>query len=589
MTGKPIAIAVAVFLMLASRCLALHEQIDSPMYRSPDLNGPPVEVMFFDGLKELWLRALTRPEAEVRLRAAGAIALAHERGMKGLDATVPPLLQVLDAPEPHPAVRLAIARTLVALDARKAAPSLLRQLESADAELRDIIEPALAHWNHEPARAVWLKRLVSSTPPRSLVLALQGVAAAREEKAVLPLRKLLNDTGLSGALRIEAARALGAIREHGLENDATDLLGVSQSPPVANRLGAALILRRQGSAEAVAILQRLAKDTEPAVASIALGRLIDIDPKLVLSQIGALLASPDPELRQHAVEALYRAPTAERVHELAGRLQDVHPSVRIKARQHLLKLAEQKPLRRPVLEAAGKVLAAGSWQGLEQAAILLTQLEHRPAAKRLVELLNADRPEVFVTAAWGLRKLAVPDTYPEITKYVAVERDRLIKNKPLPARKLLGELIDHQLSQLNQLLGQEKYTAADTVLHGFVPKQTGMTECRAAAIWALGLFREGTPDAALVQELEARIKDVGSIPPEMPPVQRMSAVAIGRMKAEEALPTLRRFWTGVPTNNPTANACGWAIERITGEPMPAPTPLRQYRADWFLMPIPNTN
>ena len=50
------------------------------MYRLPELPSPPVEFEVPGELKELWLTALKRPEAEMRLKAASSIALAHQRG-----------------------------------------------------------------------------------------------------------------------------------------------------------------------------------------------------------------------------------------------------------------------------------------------------------------------------------------------------------------------------------------------------------------------------------------------------------------------------------------------------------------------------
>src|SRR3954451_8782964 len=94
------------------------ELIDSPMYKTPDLLFPPVVMAYPEELKVLWLRALERPEAEMRCKAADSIALAQRRGMKGLETTVAPLLAALDRSDQHPTVRLAVARALVALEAR---------------------------------------------------------------------------------------------------------------------------------------------------------------------------------------------------------------------------------------------------------------------------------------------------------------------------------------------------------------------------------------------------------------------------------------------------------------------------------------
>lgn len=581
-----VALGVGVLLQAGSSARAFDEVIDSPMYHLPDFPTPPTELVFPDELKSLWLRALERPEVEMRLKAAATIATAHQRGMKGLEATIGPLVAALDAPDQHPAVRLTAAQTLIALDARQSAPSLFAQAQTGDLAFREAVEPALARWDHRPARAAWLARLAEpGAAPRSLILAIHELGVVREEQAVARLRELAVASGTPTPIKVEAARALGAIRAKGLEKDA-EALAVDPTPSgLVARIAAVDMLRRHSSPAAVALLQRLARDPEPAVAVVAVGRLIEIDPALALPLLDILLASADPDLRSHGVEAAHRSPTKERVLLLGARLQDVHPDVRKKARARLLDLAKNKELQPHVLGEGMRVLGAKDWRGLEQATILLVQLEHRPAAKRLLELLSADRPEVFVTAAWGLRKLAVAETLPAITKYVADEHARVLASKPLPGRKAVPkELIDHQLSQLNQFLGQERYRPAEPVLRAFVPKRDMIGESRAAAVWALSLIHEGVAIPALIEEMEARLHDTTGVPPEDPRVRRMIPIAYGRMKAVAALPPLRKYWYGKPTGEPVSNACGWAIERITGEVVPAVEPVRSTPQNWFLRP-----
>src|SRR5206468_4210980 len=115
-----------------------------------------------------------------------------------------------------------------------------------------------------------------------------------------------------------------------------------------------------------------------------------------------------------------------------------------------------------VIAEATRVLAGREWRGLEQAAILLARLDHKPAARRLVELLKAERPEVFVTAAWGLRKLAVVETLPDALRQVEATLKGLTdKNAPPDPHAAYRE---HLLSQLIQFLGQQKYAEADALL-----------------------------------------------------------------------------------------------------------------------------
>ena len=65
----------------------------------------------------------------------------------------------------------------------------------------------------------------------------------------------------------------------------------------------------------------------------------------------------------------------------------------------------------------------------------------------------------------------------------------------------------------------------------------------------------------------------------------MSAVTLGRMKAEAALPALRRFLKEESPNGPVGYSCGWAIHQITGEPIPQPDTHVRSRLGWFLEPI----
>src|SRR5205823_3156492 len=132
-----------------------------------------------------------------------------------------------------------------------------------------------------------------------------------------------------------------------------------------------------------------------------------------------------------------------------------------------------------------------------------------------VQLLRADRPEVFVTAAWGLRKLAVRDTLAGALRYVGDELRRQLKGNNLPGRKgIRTDWIDHQLSQLNQFLGRQKYGPADPVLRQFIPKRPApvINESRAAAIWALGMIHQGKEVPDLVTSLEGRLNDTVGMP-----------------------------------------------------------------------------
>jgi len=564
----------ALLLLALLAAPARADDADSVMYRDPELPPPRVVHALPPRLPGLWIDALGRPEADLKAQAAQAVARAHERGIAGMAVAVPALARELDRPDAHPTVRLAAARALVVLDAKDSA-AVLARAAAADADLREFADPALARWDFAPARAAWLDRISQPPTRRGFVLAVRALGVVREPAAATRLRDLALDRTAPAAVRLEAARALGEIRTAGSEADARAASGT-----VTDRLVAAALLRRHGDA-AVKELQALGRDAEPAVAAAALARLVELDPGHVLPLLDAVLASPDAAVRGFGVEALARRPTAAHVRFLADRLSDAHPAVRGRARQALRDLTVEWKVA--VIREGERVLAGTDWRGLEQATLLLAGQDHRPAAARFVELLRHERSEVFTTAAWGLRRLAVPDTLAPALGFFEERYRRLVTPSTTDAAA------DVQLSHLAQFFGRAKYAPADAALGKLVPKASPKgnpagPEARAAAAWALGLLHEGAAPPQLVGVLEGRLNAVNPGDLEDERVRRMAAVSLGRLRA--GVPALRRFYTeNGPSLSPVNNACGWALERIAGERYPAPGTLTLTARDWFLVPL----
>jgi hypothetical protein len=578
-------LALGLLLAAAAAARADGEGLDSLMYRSPDLPGPKVVPAFPDGLKPAWLEALKRPDDEYKVRVPQTIAEAHRRGMAGLDTTVPDLARELERKELSPKAALAVAHALTVLDGKAAAPQLFARLPNGDTDFREVVEPALAAWKYEPARAAWLDRLAQTPTRRGTVLAVRGLLALKEEKAVPRLRELALAADGIPAVRLEAAAALAELRPTGNESDAAALAGDVSFRGITARLVAATLLRRHDGDAAVRQLQSLAKDAEPAVAERAMTRLVELDPKHAAPVLDAALASPDAGVRQLAVVGLARDPSAANVRRIGPRLEDNHPAVRTRARLALAGLAAKPELKAGVIQEGTRALGGTNWGGLQQGALLLAGLDHKPAADRLLELLTHDRPEVFVTAAWGLRVLAVPATHDPAFRTFQARLARLMtKGADLPERTV--QATDEQLSQLVQLLGQGRYKPADAAFRKLIPPGTAGVETRAAAVWALGVIHEGRTKLGFERQVEARFNAVMPFDIEAPNVRRMCAVTLGRVKAEPALPSLRNgFPAGRPTIDPVSNACGWAIERITGEKYPAPGVESERQSNFFLVPL----
>jgi HEAT repeat protein len=582
--------------LLTSAVRADDTVLDSRMYHDPELPEPKIVRVYPENLLPVWLIALRRPEADYQSRAALSIVLAHREGIQGLERAIDPLLQALSRldslAEANPAwstgqrqtgssskflVQLAIARALIELDARQTAPQLFQLTQTDDRRLRDVIEPALARWGFRPAIAVWLKRLRQpDVNSADLLLAIRGLAVLRETEAASSLKELVDSAQMSWPLRLEASRALGQMQTSGLESDAKKLVMVSGSPASSAQLAAAWLLRHHQGDQAVSLLQTLGRDNEPAVVQIALERLLEVGAKLALPAMEPALVSPDAKVRLLGIETAFREATVERISLLADRLDDEHPDVRVKARQVLHQLAAQSKFKEAVIQQGMRILAGENWRGLEQATILLAQLDHKPATKRLSQLLDFERPEVFVAAGWALRKLDVPETLDSALNRIQSVRRTAESRGNTPRPEGISEAWDLQVSHLAQFMGQRRYPPAETALRAFVPRtpkgEILGQESRAASIWALGLFLEGKPEKGLVQQLEQRLNDIPHPmdPGEDPRVRRMSAITLGRMKSKESLKSLRRYFIPKPTLDAVSLACGWAIWQNTGEPLPPP-------------------
>jgi hypothetical protein len=528
----------------------------------------------------LWIEALSAPEADVRREAALTIVLAHRLGVEKIETAIPALRKAVDDPRQHPVVVAAVARALVELDAREAASSLAARAEQGVLELAQVVEPALARWDHRPIRTRWLERLVDpQAHPGRRLLAIEGLAAVGEVSAAPRLKVFAAAPREDPGLRLAAARALGAVQPTGLEDLAAGLASRAGKEGMLDRLVAASLLRRHASEQGFQLLAELALDSEPAVAAAALERLLEHDFRLVLPLADRLAGSSDAKVRHAAAKAWIAERSPEAIGHLGPVLDDPHPAVRIDVREALLEMAAEPPLLDPVLQATKAMLAGGQWRGLEQAVMIMTSLDRDETAPRIVELLDFERPEVYVAAAWALRRLAVEETRPAI----------LDKAERLYAIQAAARATPDENTQFQHLAEAVRVFQADEalpLLRKYIPKSIAIDpDARAAAIWTIGHLLAGRPEADLVEQMSARIADVASMPPEFQPVRIACAVSLGRMKAEAALPTLRKFDGGGVIYGGAEYACAWAIHQIAGEPHPVFTDRGPFRRSWFLEPV----
>ncbi len=560
------------------------EGLDSIMLRDPDLPVPLIVQVFPKELIPIWLEYLARPEIDFKTRAAVALADAHRRGMQGVGKTVPKLIEELEKPNQPEEVRMALVQTLATLDAKEAADAMFRASRTGAIDVRQIVDPCLTRWQYEPVRTTWLERISKKPSQRGTILAIQGLRAAKDTRAIPRLREIVQTAEEWAPVRLEAASALAELQPEGLEGVAEGLANDRTSKGVIARIVAARILSKHSSPKAISLLQSFVADQEPAVAAQALSRLIELDPIHFEPVLAQVLKYTDATVRTYGVQALERTPTTEHIQQIAQQLADEHPQIRTQCRLSLLNLAKEPKHRATVIAGAMKTLDGSNWGGLQQAALIVGQLGHKPAEKRLMQLLDHERSEVYITAAWSLRTLNQADTLPAIFA-IYERRFRTFKDPANVFTEQQSLAHDEQFSQLLQLMGQQRYAPASAAMIALIPPNSGPVETRAAAIWALGKIHEGQKNRGYEKDLEVRLNATMPGMEEAPIVRRMCAITLGRVLAEETLPSLRRYYVGKPSNEEVSNSCGWAIENITGEKMPAPEIAKQPQINFFAIPI----
>ncbi len=565
--------------------------LDHDYDSDPVIVGPEIRSVFDPQTTELWKLALDRPDVETRRQAVMAIARAHAEKLADMKPLGARLQTMLDT-NTHPVLRQALVRALATLDDPAAGSVLVKAISQpfGDIDVLTQADAALARWKTQDAGKLWLERMRDEKAPwparQSAILALGAVG---EKQAEGDLQALVNSNKAPITHRLTAARALARINTTGLVSLATTLAG---DDDMQGRLLAVILLQHHSDAQAVAMLQRLATDTEPAVAQLAADRLLALSPTNLSTSLAArLLANNDAGVRLTTVRTLIAHQSTEAIALVAPALNDVNYDARKTVREGLAELSTQPALRATVVSSVRQVLKGDKWQGLEQAAYLVGGLDDESMTQRVVELLRHDRPEVRLAACVALRRLQVTETLPIALKRLEELHEQYKKTNAMERYGDLGEFsiligVGAESTQLYQLLGRMKYAPAEPIMRKVIGKGSYDAVARGAAIWGLGLMHEGKPEEQLVRQFSSRLSDVVSMEPETTEVRMMSAISLGRMKAESALGTLRKFMQDEITTREIGGACRWAIMNITGETLPPLPAVETSSTDWFLIPLP---
>ena len=537
--------------------------------------GPAYVPLFDKTLRE-------RNDDEVLETAALCLARVAREKLQDISGSSNILLKHLES---HSSlrVRFACARALVNADVPHSAAAVLKLNEHASDSQRLWIESALARWKLTDAADIWKQRLAADSETTVAVsLACDGLAALGDPQALDLLIPVLHGKLLPYEKRRAAAKAICVLSPDMALAEAGSLVEGSM---LDRLLGVELL--SNAKPEAHAGLLRLCADTSDAVASSAWSALFRLNPDALVPAVPTGRSHRDAVVRMTAARIMRLFPDAERCEWLHAQLSDKHLEVRNVAREMLFLVAEeQAPLRDGIIAMASDTLPANSenWQGIEQSLLLLGQLRAAQFSDRCVPLLEHPRNEVLVTAAWLLHLFPDPAVEEAVRKHL-MRNEEMLRN---PATAPVGADIGEQSLYLIQYAGLMRLKDLQAIMEPHFGKTVpGGTFKRAAAMWTLGLFHENDPVPELAKSFLERIADRASVPPEMDEVQRMSAIALGLMKAKPAVAGLLEAYNDDPPDSGIPDSARWALGMI-GEPLPEPVKPRLLDvAGWKLSPADN--
>lgn len=513
-----------------------YQELPMRMHLEPTL--PPLRIV--NGLDErlvpLFARALSEG-TDLELQTVAAMSLARVATFEGLsiDAVSDQIVEKLRSSKSIP-VLYAAAMAAANANIQAAAPELIRLAENGNDSQKSMIEPALIRWKTAEAKQLWMPRLENPICTDAVYrLAADGMTALGDVAAFGSLATVAGDEAMSFGKRFAACRAVAILDPVRAINLAEPLLKGSERERLL-----ALELLDSTSADAWPKAAALCVDPASSVASNAWKAVLKRRPELLLDHLPAGRSHVDSVVRISAARAMKLFPTPERCSWLNELLDDAHLQVRNVARRMLVEVAltEAGLYSQIVGEAADNLKPDNkNWQGIEQSLILLGQIRATGHSALCFPLLAYPRDEVGVSAAWLIHLF--PDDALRSQLLISIQEietdilnpETMTLASPLKQQHLLqaGALL--RIKELMPLLEPKLSKASPGGLYE-----------RSAAMWAIGLLNERNPDPSLVQQLEGRILDRSSMPPEFDEVRRASVMALGLMRSKESVEVLQESY-----------------------------------------------
>ena len=335
------------------------------------------------------------------------------------------------------------------------------------------VASSLAQWSPQACLAVWRQDLNGDKGSTVVCLAAQGLGEFGSAEDLAPLQAAMQRSP-EPLVQLATAQAIGRLQTSGLEAQAAKLM----ESPVASPLTAEGNLLALGSQLAIALLSHHESAEAKAILSGLVGKASQAIGAKALDALGVLSGEPptelaiqhlrdeDPEMRAACLRIIRKGLNGTFIETLTECLKDPIPRLRREAASQLVLLGTTD--KSNVATSVLKVLDSNDPLAMEQACLILAEIQHGPALARISRLVEHPSPDVYVTASWAVRSLSSKEVH---AQQVMKKAEGLALQ--MIERIRSGNVTDHEFHRLAHLIetaGELRLKSASETLMRLVPR-----------------------------------------------------------------------------------------------------------------------
>lgn len=401
------------------------------------------------------------------------------------------------------------------------------------------------------AQAEEVGRFVGSAERTIAVAAIRAIGKMGKAKNFSFIESALDSDDI--AIRRAAVAATGGLGDAEL---ASQIVGGLQAKSPSVRVATINAIQRLGAGALEPQLLRLLDDKQAFIRRESLKALISLGGDKYERDYLHSTSDEDHSVRLVATRAIGQFELTSGVPHLVKRFSDENKYVRQAAVNSLVTIGTTK-----AEQQAATALSSDFPFARSAASQALGRLKSQAGAEQHLKLLRDEHLPARRWAAWAMGQM--------MYKPAAAELFDVAFSGEQDAQVTAGAILS---------MGKLGYRKVLPECHRLLPQKPTMsnpgkpTAVRAASARTMGVLK----DEKGLNLLVGRLEDWQSMIPEIDEIREESAIAMGRIGSDRALPALRSHMTAREESYRIRIACHWAISRITGETPPLDLPPRGY-------------